>query len=228
MLSFDVIALFPDMVSDAVSVGVVGKAIDAGILRVRAHQLRDYTGGSHHPIDDHPYGGGPGLVMRPEPVYAAVEDVRSKHDPSVTILLTPHGRRFDQAAARRLSWERSILMFCGRYEGVDERVRQLFDEELSVGDYVLSGGEPGAIVVIDAVGRLVPGVLGSADSTVMESFTEDTLEYPQYTRPETFRGMQVPPVLLSGNHAEIERWRREEALRRTRERRPDLRRHDGD
>ena len=220
--SFDVITLFPEMMAAACAAGVIGKAIDAGTLAVRTHQLRDYTGGSPHPVDDHPYGGGPGMVMRPEPVYLAVDDVSSKHPPSRKILLTPHGRPLDQSAVRRLARERGILMFCGRYEGVDERVRTLFDEELSIGDYVLTGGELAALVVIDAVGRLVPGVLGCAESPKTESFTEGLLEYPQYTRPEKFRSMCVPPVLLSGNHAEIERWRREQALERTRRRRPDL------
>ena len=163
------------------------------------------------------------MLMRPEPVYAAVEDVSARAHPSVKILLTPQGRPFDQRSARRLAGAGSILMFCGRYEGVDERVRVLFDEELSIGDYVLSGGEPAALVIIDAVGRLVPGVLGSATSAEAESFSDARrLEYPHYTRPEVFRGMRVPPILLSGNHAEIERWRHEQARERTRLRRPDL------
>jgi tRNA (guanine37-N1)-methyltransferase len=222
-LTFHVLTLFPELFRAIEGAGVVGRAIDGGLLAVEAYQLRDYTGGSPHPLDDHPYGGGPGMLMRPEPVYAAVEDVSARAHPSVRILLTPQGRPFDQRTAGRLAGAGSILMFCGRYEGVDERVRVLFDEELSIGDYVLSGGEPAALVIIDAVGRLVPGVLGSAKSTDTESFSDaHRLEYPHYTRPEVFRGLRVPPILLSGNHAEIERWRHEQARERTRLRRPDL------
>ncbi len=226
-LRFDVITLFPEMVASAASVGVIGKAAEAGILQITAHQLRNYTGGSPHPIDDHPYGGGPGMVMRPEPIYAAVEDLVARTSPSRSILLTPQGQPFVQADAGRLADESALLIFCGRYEGVDERVRGLFDEEISIGDYVLSGGEVGALVLIDAVGRLVDGVLGSPESCKDESFSGGLLEYPHYTRPEEFRGMQVPPVLLSGNHGAIERWRRDQALLRTRARRPDLG-HDRD
>jgi tRNA (guanine37-N1)-methyltransferase len=221
-LRFDIITLFPEMVASAASVGVIGKAAEAGILQITAHQLRNYTGGSPHPIDDHPYGGGPGMVMRPEPVYAAVEDLVARTKPSRCILLTPQGQPFVQADAGRLADESALLIFCGRYEGVDERVRRLFDEEISIGDYVLSGGEVGALVLIDTVGRLVDGVLGSPRSCKDESFSGGLLEYPHYTRPEEFRGMRVPPVLLSGNHGAIERWRREQALLRTRARRPDL------
>jgi len=221
-IRFDVVTLFPELVESGCAYGVVGRAIRDGILAVRAHQLRDYTGGSPHPIDDHPYGGGPGMVMRPEPIYDAIEDVEARFHPGRKILLTPQGRRFDQNVARLFSQESSLLLFCGRYEGVDERVRGLFDEELSIGDYVLTGGELAALIVIDAVGRLVPGVLGCDESTSNESFSGNRLEYPQYTRPECFRGQSVPPVLLSGNHGQIERWRREQAEERTKRRRPDL------
>jgi tRNA (guanine37-N1)-methyltransferase len=221
-LRFEVISLFPEVIEHAVKAGIVGKAIEARTLEVHAHQLRDWSGGSIHTLDDHPYGGGPGMVMRPEPIYAAVEHVEAATGPHFKVLLTPQGRRLDQATVRRLSASTSILLFCGRYEGVDERVRALFDEEISIGDYVLTGGEPAALVVIDAVGRLVPGVVGRAESLEAESFSEGLLEYPQYTRPEEFRGMKVPPVLLSGNHAQIERWRRAQSLERTRARRPDL------
>jgi len=221
-LSFDILTLFPQEILAAAACGVVGKAIAAGILSVQAHQLRDWSAGSIHGLDDHPYGGGPGMVMRPEPVYAAVEDVAARRGPTRKILLTPQGSRFDQATARRLSSEPALLLFCGRYEGVDERARVLFDEELSIGDYVLTGGETAALVVIDAVGRLIPGVVGAPESLESESFTDGLLEYPHYTRPEVFRGMHVPPVLLSGNHAEIARWRREQAHERTAAHRPDL------
>ena len=221
-MSFDVITLFPEVVEQACSLGVIGKAIAAGTLELRTHQLRDWGGGSIHPLDDHPYGGGPGMVMRPEPIYAAVETVEARHGRGRRLLMTPQGSRFDQQAARRLAACEHLLLFCGRYEGVDERVRPLFDEELSIGDYVLTGGETAALVLIDAIGRLVPGVVGRTESLENESFASGLLEYPQYTRPEEFRGMRVPAVLLSGHHAEIERWRRERALERTRSRRPDL------
>ena len=222
MLSFDVITLFPEIIEQACALGVVGKAIASGKLELRAHQLRQWSGGSIHPLDDHPYGGGPGMVMRPEPIYAAVEEIERRYGLAHKILLTPQGGRFDQSAVRRLAVAQRLLLFCGRYEGVDERVRPVFDEEVSIGDYVLSGGETAALVLIDAIGRLVPGVVGSAASLEFESFSEGLLEYPQYTRPESFRGMQVPAVLLSGHHAAIERWRRERAIERTERRRPDL------
>ncbi|RMF22198.1 MAG: tRNA (guanosine(37)-N1)-methyltransferase TrmD [Deltaproteobacteria bacterium] len=221
-LRFDVIALFPEIVAAVATTGVIGKAVESGLLEVHLHQLRDYTGGSPHPIDDSPYGGGPGMVMRCEPIYAAVEDVRRKARSRRAVLLTPQGRPFDQRTARRLAEAGSLLLFCGRYEGIDERARPLFDEEISLGDFVLTGGEIAAAALIDAVGRLVPGVLGSPLSPCEESFSEGLLEHPQYTRPEVFRGMRVPGVLLSGNHAEIARWRRRQAVARTRERRPDL------
>lgn len=222
LLTFEVITLFPEVMLQASTLGVIGKALASGTLQLRAHQLRDWAGGSIHPLDDHPYGGGPGMVMRPEPIYAAVEAVEKRYGPARKILLTPQGHRFDQQTARRLATEQRLLLFCGRYEGVDERVRPLFDEEISIGDYVLTGGETAALVLIDAIGRLIPGVVGRAESLESESFSDGLLEYPQYTRPEEFRGMRVPSVLLSGHHAEIERWRHERALERTRNRRPDL------
>ena len=229
MITFDVVTLFPEFIEGGARVGVLGRALESGILVIRAHQLRDYTGGSPHPVDDSPYGGGPGMVMRPEPIYAAVEDITARYAPERSILLTPQGTPFRQAEATRLaSTNMSLLLFCGRYEGVDERVRPLFDEELSVGDYVLTGGEIGALTIIDTVSRLVPGVLGSAESPTCESFSDpDLLEYPQYTRPAEFRGMTVPPILTSGNHAAIARWRRGQSEERTSARRPDLaqRRH---
>jgi tRNA (guanine37-N1)-methyltransferase len=232
-----VIGLFPEIVEVATSAGVLGRARQRELLVVRAHQLRDYTGGSPHPIDDEPYGGGPGLVMRPEPIYAAIEDVCAKAGavPGAPwkILMTPQGQPFDQRVARQLR-ERSaevssLVIFCGRYEGVDERVRGLFDQELSGGDFVLTGGEIAAAAVIDAVARLCPGVLGCADSTTSESFAEENLlEYPQYTRPAEFRGMRVPAVLQSGDHGAIRRWRKEQSIARTRTRRPDLIDDSGD
>ena len=231
VLRFDVVGLFPEIVEAAVHAGVLGKALHRGSVIVQTHQLRNYTGGSPHPVDDEPYGGGPGLVMRPEPVYAAVEDVcrlvGATPGPAWKILMTPQGERFDQHVARAL-WQRgataaSLVFFCGRYEGVDERVRGLFDQELSVGDYVLTGGEIAAAAVIDCVARLEPGVLGCAQSAGSESFApSNLLEYPQYTRPAEFRGMRVPAILQSGDHGAIERWRQEQSIARTRDRRPDL------
>ena len=201
-MRIDVVGLFPEIVDAGTAVGVVGRARERGILELVGHQLRDHTGGSPHPVDDAPYGGGPGMVLRPEPVAAALDAVTDSVGRTHRILLTPQGRRLDQARVRELATIENLVLFCGRYEGIDERVRTLFDEELSVGDYVLSGGEPAALVLVDAVARLLPGVLGSADSTAEESFSDAaTLEYPQYTRPAEFRGMAVPPVLTSGNHA---------------------------
>jgi tRNA (guanine37-N1)-methyltransferase len=234
---FDVIGLFPEIITVATRTGVLGRGLQRGVLVVEAHQLRDYTGGSPHPVDDEPYGGGPGLVMRPEPIYAAIEDVCRKAGASPgapwKILMSPQGERFDQHHARRLR-ERSerassIVIFCGRYEGVDERVRGLFDQEISLGDFVLTGGELAAAAMIDAVARLIPGVLGCGDSTASESFAEDELlEYPQYTRPVEFRGLRVPVILQSGDHGAIRRWRREQSIARTRVRRPDLAKDPGD
>jgi tRNA (guanine37-N1)-methyltransferase len=230
-MRFDVIGLFPEIVATACQAGVLGKALRRGVFALATHQLRDYTGGSPHPIDDEPYGGGPGLVMRPEPIYAAVEDVcayvEGEGRKSLKILLTPQGQPFDQSLARDLAMKgpehATILLFCGRYEGIDERTRALFDREISIGDFVLTGGEIAAAAVIDSVARLIPGVLGCADSAASESFSIDgLLEYPQYTRPAEFRGMTVPPVLQSGDHAAIRRWREDQARERTRQRRPEL------
>ena len=221
-LRFDVISLFPEIIDAGMDVGVVGRAVRRGLLEVHTHQLRDYTGGSPHPVDDAPYGGGAGMVMRPEPIFHVVEQVSAISRPDRRIVMTPQGAPFGQTTAERLSTYGSLLLFCGRYEGIDERARTLFDEEVSIGDYVLSGGEIPALAVMDATARLVAGVLGSDTSVVDESFSADLLEYPQYTRPAEFRGMRVPSVLTSGNHAAIKQWRDEQARKRTRERRPDL------
>jgi tRNA (guanine37-N1)-methyltransferase len=232
MLRFDVIGLFPEIVDAACRHGVIGRGLARGVVQLVTHQLRDYTGGSPHPIDDDPYGGGPGLVMRPEPIYAAVEDVSERirqHGRAqiLRILMTPQGAPFRQVTARDLlataETGTAILIFCGRYEGIDERARALFDREISLGDFVLTGGEIAAAALIDAVARLAPGVLGCVESPHSESFgTDGLLEYPQYTRPAEFRGMKVPAVLQSGDHAAIRRWRQEQALARTRSRRPEL------
>jgi len=230
-IRFDVIGLFPEIVEASCSCGVIGRARQRGTIRLVTHQLRDYTGGSHHPIDDEPYGGGPGMVMRPEPVFAAIEHIESTLDGpgcrTWKILTTPQGAPLDQRMARDLAVRgpelSSVMILCGRYEGIDERVRRVFDQEISLGDFVLTGGEIAAAAIVDAVGRLLPGVLGCADSTTSESFGEEgLLEYPHYTRPAEFRGERVPAVLLSGDHAAIREWRRAQAVARTQERRPDL------
>jgi len=230
-IRFDIIGLFPEIVEACCSYGVIGRARQRETIRLVTHQLRDYTGGSHHPIDDEPYGGGPGMVMRPEPIFAAIEAIESSLDGpgcrTWKILTTPQGAPLDQHMARDLAARgpelSSVMILCGRYEGIDERVRRLFDQEISLGDFVLTGGEIAASAIVDAVGRLLPGVLGCADSTTSESFGEEgLLEYPHYTRPAEFRGDRVPAVLLSGDHAAIREWRRAQAVSRTQERRPDL------
>jgi tRNA (guanine37-N1)-methyltransferase len=220
----DVVTIFPRMVEAGLAEGVVGRARVAGLLDIVVHNLRDFTTDKHHVVDDVPFGGGPGMVMKPEPFFAALGAIRERRGtPGAVVLLSPAGERFTQAGARRLSSEGHVVLLCGRYEGIDERVREaLATEEISIGDYVLSGGEVPALAVIDAVARLVPGVVGDDQSVEGDSFTRGLLDYPHYTRPAEFEGRQVPGVLLSGHHAEIRRWRREAALQRTRERRPDL------
>jgi tRNA (guanine37-N1)-methyltransferase len=212
------------MVKGPLGEGIVGRAIDRGLLDVRVHDLRDHTTDRHRVVDDMPFGGGPGMVLKPEPLFAAVERIRAERGtPSAVILTSPDGERLTHAVAERLSVLEHLVVLCGRYEGVDERVRtSLASETLSIGDYVLSGGELPALVIVDAVARFVPGVVGDGDSVARDTFARGLLDYPQYTRPAEFRGMSVPPVLLSGHHGEIERWRRREALRRTLERRPEL------
>jgi tRNA (guanine37-N1)-methyltransferase len=220
----DVVTIFPKMVEAGLAEGVVGRARTAGLLDIAVHNLRDFTADKHHVVDDVPFGGGPGMVMKPEPFFAALHAIRERRgSPDVVALLSPAGERFSQSGAKRLVGKRHIVLLCGRYEGVDERVRDaLATEEISIGDYVLSGGEIPALAVIDAVARLVPGVVGDGDSVAADSFARGLLDYPHYTRPAQFEGRQVPDVLLSGHHAEIRRWRREAALQRTKERRPDL------
>jgi tRNA (guanine37-N1)-methyltransferase len=212
------------MVKGPIAEGIVGRAIERGLLDVRVHDLRDFTTDRHRVVDDVPFGGGPGMVLKAEPLFAAVEHIRAaRGTPSVVVLTSPDGERLTDAVARRLSELEHLVVLCGRYEGVDERVRtSLATEALSIGDYVLSGGELAALVIVDAVARFVPGVVGDEQSVARDTFARGLLDYPQYTRPAEFRGMSVPPVLLSGHHAEIEKWRRREALRRTLERRPEL------
>jgi tRNA (guanine37-N1)-methyltransferase len=218
----DVFTIFPAILEGPLRASLLGKAIDAGVVDVRVHDLRDFATDRHRQVDDESYGGGPGMVMKPEPVFAAVESLGE--GPKRVILLSPAGRRLGQPLVRELAGEPWLVLIAGRYEGVDERVVEgLAAEEVSIGDYVLSGGELPALVVIEAVTRLVPGVIGREESHERDSFgAEGLLDYPHYTRPAEFRGMAVPEVLLSGNHAEIERWRRQAALDKTRRNRPDL------
>ncbi|HET9706473.1 MAG TPA: tRNA (guanosine(37)-N1)-methyltransferase TrmD [Vicinamibacterales bacterium] len=223
-MKIDIVTIFPRMVEAGLAEGVVGRARAGGVLDIVVHNLRDFTTDKHHVVDDVPFGGGPGMVMKPEPFFAALGAIRERRGaPDAVVLLSPAGERFTQAGARRLSSLAHLVLLCGRYEGIDERVREvLATEEISIGDYVLSGGEVPALAVVDAVARLVPGVVGDEQSVEGDSFTRGLLDYPHYTRPAEFEGRPVPGVLLSGHHAEIRRWRREAALQRTRERRPDL------
>jgi tRNA (guanine37-N1)-methyltransferase len=222
MISFTVVTLFPDIFGSPLRHGILKRAQEKGLLSVRPVNLRDYAEDKHKTTDDYPYGGGQGMILKVEPVVAALEDIAKKADRPRVILLSPRGRRFDQAEAARLAQEREVVLICGRYEGVDERVRSFIDDELSVGDFMLSGGEIAALVVIDAVARLIPGALGNPKSSAEESFADGLLEFPQYTRPKLFRGDQVPEVLLSGDHQRIAEWRRTMSLKITGERRPDL------
>jgi len=220
-LAIDVITIFPGMLKGFLEESMLKRAVEGGHAAFGTVDLRKFTRDAHRTTDDRPYGGGPGMVMKPEPLFEAVESVR-RNDTRV-VLMTPQGRRFEQAQAEDLARESHLVFVCGHYEGVDERVRQaLVDDEISVGDYVLTNGVVAAAVVIDAVVRLLPGVLGGEGATDEESFANGLLEYPQYTRPAEYRGMSVPEILVSGDHAEIERWRKEQALERTRGRRPDL------
>jgi len=216
----DVLTLFPEMFSGPFEASIIKRAKEAGLVEIALHNIRDFTHDKHHVVDDTPYGGGEGMVMKPEPIFEAVEAIRRPD--SRVVLLTPQGCLLDQAAAQRLSEQPSLVIICGRYEGIDERVSALADEELSIGDYVLSGGEPAAIVLVDAIIRLLPGAIGAETGTAADSHATGLLEHPQYTRPADFRGMQVPDVLLSGHHQEVARWQRQESLRRTLERRRDM------
>ena len=219
-MRIDVFTCLPQLLEPVLSGSLLGKAREAGVLDVRVHDLRDYTTDRHRSVDDTPFGGGPGMVLAPEPIFRAVESV---DPPRPLFLLAPGGRRFDQAMASELAAGAGFSLLCGRYEGVDERVREhLADDELSIGDYVLAGGEAAAFVVVEAVTRLVPGVMGNEESAEDESFRDGLLEYPQYTRPAEFRGWEVPEILRSGDHGRVERWRRALALARTVERRSDL------
>jgi tRNA (guanine37-N1)-methyltransferase len=222
-MEFHVITLFPEMFA-ALDAGLIGRARQQGIITVKAHNLREHGLGNYRQVDDTPYGGGSGMVMRPEPIASAIDSVTVEHPALLKILMTPQGERFDQPMAREfVTHSGGLLLIAGRYEGVDDRIHELVDREISIGDYVLSGGEMAAMVVIEAVARLVPGVVGNPESLNEESFgNANLLEYPQYTRPEEFRGMRVPEILLSGDHGKIRAWREAESLRRTERRRPEL------
>lgn len=223
-MQFDIVSIFPGMLRAPLAEGVVGRAIGRGVIDVGIHDLRDFTTDRHRVVDDMPFGGGPGMVMKPEPFFAAVEYIRShRGEPDAIVLTSPDGDRFSHKDATRLAGVSRVVFLCGRYEGVDERVRaHLATEALSIGDYVLSGGELPALVMLDAIARLVPGVVGDDESVARDTFASGLLDYPQYTRPAVFQGLEVPEVLLSGNHGAIARWRRQEALARTLERRPEM------
>jgi tRNA (guanine37-N1)-methyltransferase len=217
----DIVTIFPGYFASPLATGLLGKAGERGLLQVRLHDLRAWAADRHRSVDDAPFGGGAGMVMLPGPWFEALDALQAD-GPAHVVLLTPDGHRFDQATASRLAREPRLVLCCGRYEGIDERVRTRVDEVLSIGDFVLAGGEPAALVVLDAVARLIPGVMGNAASAAEESFAAGLLEYPQYTRPAIYRGLEVPAVLRSGDHAAIARWRRAQALERTRRLRPDL------
>ena len=226
-MRFDVVTIVPEFFSGPLSCGLLKRAMAAGVASVFIHNLRDYAEGAHLQVDDTPYGGGPGMVMKPEPIWRAIESLSAVgEEKPLVILLSPQGSRLDQATAFRYATARRLLLISGRYEGVDHRVAEhMVDEELSIGDYVLAGGEIAALVVIEAVTRLIPGAVGNPDSVKAESFVEGILDYPQYTRPPEFRRWGVPEELLSGNHARVDRWRHEQAEKRTRINRPDLFHH---
>ena len=221
-MRFDIITIFPEMFGNVFSVGVLKKALDRDLIEVRVHNLRDFASDKHKQVDDRPYGGKPGMVLKPEPIFAAVEDIREDGNTPV-YLLSPQGRTFNSSYAEELTTYSQIIIICGRYEGVDERVVEyLVTDEISIGDYVLTGGEPAAVVLVDAVSRFVPGVVGKMESVQSDSFFEGILDFPQYTRPRNFRGKKVPGVLFSGDHKKIEEWREKKSLKKTRLKRPDL------
>lgn len=226
-MNFHVLTLFPDMIMQGLGTSIIGRALEKRTISLEAVNIRDYANNKHSKVDDYPYGGGAGMVMQAEPVYGAYEAVREKigYRPRV-VYLTPQGQVFDQKMAEELAEEKDLVFLCGHYEGIDERVlEEIVSDYISIGDYVLTGGELPAMVMIDAISRMVPGVLSNEESAQFESFQDNLLEYPQYSRPEVWHGKNVPPVLLSGHHANIEKWRREQSVMRTAERRPDLLEH---
>ncbi len=223
MIRFDVLSIFPEMLVSPLSFSLLKKAQEKGLLEVSLHDIRDWAEDKHKMTDDAPYGSGCGMVMKVEPVGKALTAIKNSEKETLVVLMTPQGETLNQEIAKELAEKEQVIIICGRYEGVDERIREhLTDREISIGDYILTGGELSALVLIDAVSRFIPGVLGNSESTLSESFSHGFLEYPQYTRPAEYKGWKVPEVLVSGNHAEIERWRRYESLKRTYKRRPDL------
>jgi tRNA (guanine37-N1)-methyltransferase len=223
-LQFDIVTIFPRMIEAALAEGIVARALQRGLLRVKVRDLRDFTEDRHRTVDDVPYGGGPGMVMKPEPIFRAVEAIAGEGGaPQAIVLVSPHGRQFTQAEAARLSSLDRVTILCGRYEGIDDRVREgLATEELSIGDFVVSGGELPALIIIDAVARLIPGVVGDEDSVAGDSFSRGLLDFPHFTRPAEYRDLKVPDVLVSGHHGEIRKWRKRQALELTLDRRPEL------
>ena len=225
-MDFHVLTIFPEMFESPFSSGLISKASVKGLLKINCHDIRKYSTDRHKSVDDYPFGGGPGMVLKPEPIFSAVEDLQSSNEignNSRIIVMSPQGRMFDKNIARELTRYDELVLICGRYEGIDDRVIQnLADEELSIGNYILNGGELAAMVVIDSVSRLLPGVVGSEQSILEDSLSEDLLKYPQYTRPRSFRGFEVPEVLLSGNHKIIEKWRKDKSIEKTNNKRPDL------
>ncbi len=221
-MKIDILTLFPDMFQGPFDMSMLWKAKDRGLVCIGIHDLREYGLGPRRQVDDIPYGGGPGMVLKPEPIFAAVAKLKAANPGAKVILLTPSGEPFKQVTAAKLAKVKGLILICGHYEGFDERIASLVDQQISIGDYVLTGGELPAMVLTDAVVRLIPGVLGDDNSAVEETFSDGLLEYPQYTRPEDFQGLKVPDVLLSGHHGEIEKWRRQQAEQRTQQHRPDL------
>ncbi len=222
-MKFDIITIFPEIFRGVFEFGIVRRALEAGLVEIHIHDLRDFTFDRHHMVDDRPFGGGAGMVMKPEPLFRAIEALTHQAPETHVVLLSPQGRLLSQQLTEELSKRESLLLICGRYEGIDERVvEQLVNEELSIGDYVLSGGEIPAMVVVDAVTRLLPGALGCEQSAAQDSFSSGLLDYPHYTRPAEYRGLKVPEILLGGHHKEIEKWRHAKALEKTRRCRPDL------
>ena len=222
-MRFDIITIFPEIFRGVFDFGIIRRAVESGLIEVGIHDLRDYTHDRHRQVDDRPFGGGAGMVMKPGPLFRAVESLTHRAKDPRVVLLSPQGRLFNQRVAEEFSLKAHLVLVCGRYEGIDERVvEQLVSEEVSIGDYVLSGGEIPAMVVVDAVTRLIPGALGCTESSEQDSFADGLLDYPHYTRPAEYRGLKVPDILLSGNHAEIAAWRRRKAIERTLHRRPDL------
>jgi len=225
-LNFHVLTIFPQMFDSPFSSGLISKAVAKGLVKIICHDIREYTTDPHKTVDDYPFGGGAGMLMKPEPIFSAVEDLHSTNmigKNSRIIVMSPQGRMFDNNIAKELTKYDELVLICGRYEGIDERVIQnLADEELSIGNYILNGGELASMVIIDSVSRLIRGVIGSEESILQDSFSDDLLKYPQYTRPRSFRGFDVPEVLLSGNHKIIEQWRKSKSIERTNQKRPDL------